>query len=48
MERDIEIQTNVMEELKTIPMLKANEIGVAVKNGIVTLCGIVDSYPKKI
>ena len=48
MKKDFEIQKNVMEELKNIPLLKANEIGVAVKNGIVTLSGIVDSYPKKV
>ena len=27
--------------------MNAAEIGVAVKNGIVTLSGIVDTYPKK-
>lgn len=48
MKKDIEIQKCVMEELRSIPLLHANEIGVAVKNGIVTLSGIVDSYPKKI
>ncbi len=48
MKNDIEIQKNVTEELKNIPLIHGNEIGVAVKNGIVTLSGIVDSYPKKI
>lgn len=48
MKKDIEIQKNVIEELKCTPLIKVNEIGVAVKNGIVTLSGIVDSYPKKI
>lgn len=48
MKQDSEIQKNVMEELRCIPLIHANEIGVAVKNGIVTLSGIVDSYPKKI
>lgn len=48
MKKDIEIQNNVMEALKWTPLLNANEIGVAVKNGIVTLSGMVDSYPKKI
>lgn len=48
MKKDFEIQKNVMEELSWTPLLNANEIGVAVKNGIVTLSGIVDSYPKKI
>jgi osmotically-inducible protein OsmY len=48
MRKDIDIQKNVMDELKWVPLLHANEIGVAVKNGIVTLSGTVDSYPKKI
>lgn len=48
MKKDLEIQNNVMEALKWTPLLNANEIGVAVKNGIVTLSGVVDSYPKKI
>ena len=37
-----------MEELKWEPFLKASEIGVAVKNGVVTLSGQVDSYSKKV
>jgi len=40
MKKDFEIQNNVMEALKWTPLLNANEIGVAVKNGIVTLSGI--------
>jgi osmotically-inducible protein OsmY len=48
MKKDIDIQKHVMEELKWVPLLNANEIGVSVKNGIVTLSGTVDSYPKKI
>lgn len=48
MKKDFDIQKDVMEELKSIPSVNANEIGVAVKNGIVTLSGEVDSYPKKI
>ena len=37
-----------MEELKWQPFLTSSEIGVAVKNGIVTLSGQVDSYSKKL
>lgn len=37
-----------MEELKWEPFLSACEIGVAVRNGIVTLSGLVDTYTKKI
>ena len=48
MKSDYQIQEDVMEELKWEPFLKASEIGVAVKNGVVTLSGQVDSYSKKI
>jgi len=48
MKTDLEIQKNVMEELKWEPFLNASEVGVAVKNGVVTLSGTVDSYAKKI
>lgn len=48
MKNDIEIQKNVMEELECTPLINANEIGVIVQNGIVTLTGTTDSYPKKV
>lgn len=48
MKTDIEIQKDVMDELQWDPRLEASEIGVAVKNGIVTLSGEVDSYAKKV
>lgn len=48
MKTDVQIQSDVMEQLKWEPFLKASEIGVAVKNGIVTLSGQVDSYSKKL
>lgn len=48
MKSDSKIQQDVMEQLKWEPYLNAAEIGVAVKNGIVTLSGIVDSYSKKL
>lgn len=47
MKTDLEIQKDVMDELKWDPFLNANEIGVTVKNGVVTLSGSVDSYLKK-
>lgn len=47
MKTDTEIQKYVMNELDREPFFKASEIGVAVKNGIVTLSGTVDSYLKK-
>lgn len=48
MKSDLQIQKDVMEELKWEPFLKASDIGVAVKNGVVTLSGLVDSYSKKL
>ncbi len=48
MKTDSEIQKDVMDELNWEPILTATEIGVAVKNGIVTLSGAVDSYAKKV
>ena len=48
MRSDMQIQKDVMEELKWEPFLNASEVGVAVKNGIVTLSGLVDSYSKKL
>lgn len=47
MKTDLEIQKNVMEELKWQPSVKSTEIGVAVNNGIVTLSGTVDNYAEK-
>ncbi len=47
MRTDYEIQKDVMDELRWEPILSANEIGVAVKDGIVTLSGTVDSFSKK-
>jgi osmotically-inducible protein OsmY len=44
---DETIQQEVLEELKWDSQLQPNEIGVAVKGGIVTLTGTVDSYLKK-
>ena len=48
MKSDIQIQKDVMDQLKWEPFLNSSEIGVAVKNGIVTLSGQVDSYSKKL
>ncbi len=45
---DEEIQANVLEELKWDSRVQPNEIGVMVKDGIVTLTGWIDSYMKKI
>lgn len=48
MKTDSEIQRDVVDELNWEPLLNAHEIGVAVKNGIVTLSGAVETYTKKI
>ena len=48
MKNDLEIQQDVIHQLSWEPFLKASDIGVTVKNGIVTLTGEVDSYYKKI
>ena len=45
---DEDIQADVLDELKWDTHVRPNEIGVAVKEGIVTLTGWVDSYLKKI
>jgi osmotically-inducible protein OsmY len=44
---DADIQRDVLEELKWDARVQPNEIGVAVKGGIVSLSGEVDSYLKK-
>jgi osmotically-inducible protein OsmY len=44
---DVEIQKDVMAELRWDARLQPNEIGVIVKDGVVTLTGWVDSYYKK-
>src|SRR3977135_1928404 len=41
-----DIQRDVVAELKWEPRVQPNEIGVAVKDGVVTLMGWVDSYTK--
>ena len=48
MKTDTELQRDVMNELKWEPTIKAAEIGVTVKDGVVTLSGYVDSYVKKL
>lgn len=47
MKTDSQIQRDVMEELNWDPSLNASEIGVAVKDGVVTLSGYVEVYAGK-
>jgi osmotically-inducible protein OsmY len=44
---DEEIQKDVLAELKWDARVQPNEVGVAAKEGVVTLTGWVDSYLKK-
>ena len=44
---DEQIQADVLEELKWDTRVRPNEIGVTVKDGVVTLTSWVDSYLKK-
>ncbi|MEA2639412.1 MAG: hypothetical protein QOF51_806 [Chloroflexota bacterium] len=44
---DEQIQQDILNELKWDARVQPNEIGVAVKDGVVTLTGWVDSYVKK-
>jgi len=48
MKTNAELQKDVQDEISWSPILNAAEIGVTVKDGIVTLTGVVDSYSKKL
>ena len=48
MKNNQELQTQVQNAIKWEPLLSAAEIGVTVKDGVVSLTGVVDSYAKKI
>jgi osmotically-inducible protein OsmY len=47
MKTDRELQLDVEDELRWEPGVKATDIGVTVKDGVVTLTGSVDSYAEK-
>jgi osmotically-inducible protein OsmY len=44
---DAQIQSDVLAEMTWDPRVQPNEIGVAVKDGVVTLTGWVDAYTKR-
>jgi osmotically-inducible protein OsmY len=48
MKNNSALQTDVQNAIKWEPLLNAAEIGVIVKDGVVTLTGVVDSYAKKL
>ena len=45
-ENNEELQKDVQDAIKWEPLLNAAEIGVTVKDGVVTVTGVVDSYTK--
>ncbi len=47
MQTDLDLQRDVIAELEWEPALSGQEIGVAVKDGVVTLSGTVSNYAKK-
>jgi osmotically-inducible protein OsmY len=47
MKTNEELQKDVQDAIKWEPLLRAAEIGVTAKDGVVTLSGTVDSYAKK-
>ncbi len=47
MKTDSELQQDVLTELEWEPSVKANDIGVIAKDGVVTLTGNVDSFTEK-
>ncbi len=47
MKNNAELQKDVQDAIKWEPLLNAAEIGVTVKDGVVTLTGTVDNYLKK-
>ena len=47
MKNNAELQKDVQDAIKWEPLLNAAEIGVTVKDGVVTLTGVVDNYTKK-
>ena len=47
MKTDIQVQQDIIAELKWEPSVNAADIGVEVKDGIVTLAGHVSSYAEK-
>ena len=48
MDKDTELQQTILEELDYEPSINADEIGVSVKDGVVTLSGLVGSYAEKV
>ncbi len=47
MKTDIQLQKDILDELVWDPAINASRIGVAVKDGVVTLTGHIDTYAQK-
>lgn len=47
MKTDAQLKKDVSDELEWDPSINANQVGVAVKNGVVTLTGHLDTYAEK-
>lgn len=47
MRTDAQLQADVLEELRWEPSVKETDVGVSVKDGVVTLSGYVESYAEK-
>jgi osmotically-inducible protein OsmY len=47
MRNDSQLRQDVLDELKWDPSINEAAIGIAVKDGVVTLSGVVDSYAQK-
>jgi len=48
MKTDMVLKGEVLDELEWEPSINATRIGVAVKDGVVTLSGEVESYHEKV
>gem|GEM_PF-64684 len=48
MKTNEQLQRDVMDALRWEPLLNASDIGVTARDGVITLTGYVDSYPKKL
>lgn len=48
MKKDAQIKQDILDELVFLPDIDETQIGVIVEDGVVTLTGFVDSYPKKV
>jgi osmotically-inducible protein OsmY len=47
MKNDKDLQRDVFDELRWEPAVQSTDIGVTAKDGVVTLTGVLDSYPEK-